>query len=85
MDWVREFYSRSGSWWGKAEARVADRDRRRVRLLRDHGASAGRVLELGSGYGTTAVAMALEGYAVTAIEISDRADFTHQLVEDNAA
>ncbi|MEV6391674.1 class I SAM-dependent methyltransferase [Nocardia xishanensis] len=82
MDWVREFYSRSGSWWGRAEARVTDRDRRRVNLLREHGVPDGRILELGSGYGTTAVATAQAGFEVTAVEVSDRADFTSGLARD---
>lgn len=84
MDWVREFYSRSGSWWGKAEARITDRDRRRVNLLREHGVSSGRILELGAGYGTTAVAAAQAGFDVTAVEISSRADFTSGLARDIA-
>lgn len=82
MSWVREFYSRSGSWWGKAEARVTDRDHRRVNLLRRYGVASGRILELGSGYGTTAVAAAQAGFEVTAVEISDRADFTSGLAQD---
>ncbi|MCM6774253.1 class I SAM-dependent methyltransferase [Nocardia sp. CDC159] len=82
MEWVREFYSTTGVWWGKADARVGERDLRRVRLLREQGVAAGRVLELGSGYGTTAVAAARAGYAVTAVEISDRADFTEELARD---
>ncbi|MCO1578990.1 class I SAM-dependent methyltransferase [Crossiella sp. SN42] len=72
MDWVRDFYSRTGAWWAEADAQVTERDQRRVRLLRAHGPAAGRVLELGSGYGTTAVATARAGYAVTAVEVSDR-------------
>ncbi|WP_225728638.1 MULTISPECIES: bifunctional 2-polyprenyl-6-hydroxyphenol methylase/3-demethylubiquinol 3-O-methyltransferase UbiG [unclassified Nocardia] len=76
MDWVREFYSTTGDWWAEADARITDRDLRRVRLLREYGAASGRILELGSGYGTTALATARAGYAVTAIEISDRADHT---------
>ena len=76
MDWVRDFYSTTGSWWGRAEAKVTERDHRRVRLLHEHvGAGAMRVLELGAGYGTTAAAMAQAGHQVTAVEISDRADF----------
>ncbi|WP_433522777.1 methyltransferase domain-containing protein [Nocardia pseudovaccinii] len=55
---------------------MTDRDRQRVDLLRAHGIPAGRMLELGSGYGTTAAAAALAGYAMTAVEVSDRADFT---------
>lgn len=85
MEWVREFYSRSGSWWGGAEARLTERDHRRVDLLRAHGSPEGRILELGSGYGSTAVAAALAGYVVTAVEVSDRADFTAGLAQDLAA
>jgi SAM-dependent methyltransferase len=83
VDWARDFYSRSGSWWGKAEARVTERDDGRVALLH---ANAGdqpmRVLELGAGYGTTAVAMARAGHAVTAVEFSDRADAVAGLAAD---
>ncbi|MEU4423376.1 class I SAM-dependent methyltransferase [Actinoplanes sp. NPDC024001] len=74
MDWVRGFYSRTGAWWGDAEARLTERDHRRVRLLHEHaGDGPRRVLELGSGYGTTATATAQAGHAVTAVEISERA------------
>ncbi|QIS20538.1 class I SAM-dependent methyltransferase [Nocardia terpenica] len=34
----------------------------------------GTVLELGAGYGTTAVALARGGYRVAAVEFSDRVD-----------
>ncbi|WP_211335891.1 class I SAM-dependent methyltransferase [Nocardia pseudobrasiliensis] len=61
---------------------MTDRDRRRVRLLREHGPWTGRVLELGSGYGATAVATARAGYDVTAVEISDRADYLGRLFDD---
>ncbi|MDG4798775.1 class I SAM-dependent methyltransferase [Micromonospora sp. WMMD1082] len=74
MDWVRSFYSQTGAWWGAAEAKISDRDHRRVRLLHEHrGTRPIRVLELGCGYGTTAAAMAAAGHVVTAVEISDRA------------
>ncbi len=73
------FYSRTGRWWGPG-ARVDDRDRERVALLHEHaGAGPGSVLELGSGYGTTAVATALAGHTVTAVEISDRVAFGAEL------
>jgi tRNA/tmRNA/rRNA uracil-C5-methylase (TrmA/RlmC/RlmD family) len=75
VDWVKGFYSRTGAWWGRAEAHVGERDHRRVALLHEHtGQGPKRVLELGSGYGTTAVAAAMAGHTVTAVEISDRAD-----------
>lgn len=83
MDWVNAFYSETGAWWGPAEAKITDRDHRRVALLRQHGGTASlRVLELGCGYGTTAAVMATAGHTVTAVEISDRArranDFARQ-------
>lgn len=75
MDWVKDFYSKTGTWWGKAEARITDRDHRRVALLHEHsGDRPQRVLELGPGYGSTAAATAQAGHRVTAVEISDRAD-----------
>ena len=76
MDWVKDFYSRTGTWWGPAEARVTDRDHRRVARLHEHaGGGPKRVLELGSGYGTTAIALAEAGHTVTAVEVSDRVRF----------
>lgn len=75
MDWVKGFYSRTGVWWGRAESAVTERDHRRVDLIREHGGPGPhRVLELGAGYGATAAAAANVGHAVTAVEISDRAD-----------
>lgn len=83
MHWVRDFYSRTGVWWGPAEARITDRDHQRVALIHQHtGAGPSRLLELGAGYGTTATATAQAGHAVTAVEISDRADFAHDLTDD---
>ena len=76
MEWVRDFYSRTGTWWGPAEATVSERDLRRVGLVeRFGGAGPHRILELGCGYGTTAAAAARAGHAVTGVEISDRAEF----------
>lgn len=75
MDWVEDFYSRTGAWWAGGEARITERDHRRVRLLRAHaGDGPLRVLELGAAYGTTAAVAAADGFLVTAVEISDRAD-----------
>ncbi|WP_051797228.1 class I SAM-dependent methyltransferase [Catenuloplanes japonicus] len=77
LEWVEGFYSRTGSWWGPAEARVSERDRARVRMLRAHaGDGPARVLELGSGYGMTAVAAVEDGFDVTAVELSDRVRHT---------
>ncbi|MFZ4585166.1 MAG: hypothetical protein ACOYNI_08035 [Acidimicrobiia bacterium] len=57
----------TGRWWGPAEAHVTQIDAPRVETARSICANAPlRVLELGSGYGTTAVAAADAGYGVTA-------------------
>ncbi|MBB5935818.1 class I SAM-dependent methyltransferase [Streptomyces zagrosensis] len=83
MEWVREFYAQTGAWWAAADAKVSERDQERVRLLRENGgATARRVLELGAGYGATSVATARAGYAVTAVEISDRVDHADHLAHD---
>jgi SAM-dependent methyltransferase len=83
MDWVQGFYSKTGSWWGKAEAEITEQDHRRVRLLSEHvGDGRKRVLELGSGYGATAAATARSGHVVTAVEVSDRADFASRFSHD---
>jgi SAM-dependent methyltransferase len=85
MDWVKDFYSRTGSWWGPVEAEVTERDQKRLSLIDRHAnARPARVLELGAGYCTTAAVAAKAGHAVTAVEISDRADFSTGLSADHA-
>ena len=79
MDWVRDFYSVTGSWWGPAESLVTDRERARVDLLhRLCGETPQRILELGCSYGNTVAAMDAAGHQVTGLEFSDRADFSQQ-------
>jgi SAM-dependent methyltransferase len=82
MDWVRDFYSRTGAWWGGAEAVVTDEDHTRAARLQV-GDRRLRVLELGSGYGATAVASARAGHTVTAVELGDRADHTPRLAAEH--
>jgi SAM-dependent methyltransferase len=85
MEWVREFYSRTGQWWGDAEAIVPDRDDRRVRLVYEHaGPGSKRLLDLGSSHGATAAALANAGHRVTGVEISDRADYAARFAADAA-
>jgi SAM-dependent methyltransferase len=85
MDWVRDFYSTTGRWWGPAEARITDQDRRRVALLHGYaGDRPQRVLELGAGYGATAAATAQAGHDVTAVEVSDRADLADRFAGNTA-
>ncbi|MGI8417733.1 MAG: class I SAM-dependent methyltransferase [Nakamurella sp.] len=77
MDWIPEFYSTTGEWWGEAESGITERDLRRVRLVRQYGGAGSlRVLDLGSSYGSTAAAVAQAGHDVTGVEISDRVAFS---------
>lgn len=79
MDWVKNFYSRTGQWWGPANNTIDERDRRRAEMARSIvGAESGTMLELGAGYGATAAAAAEAGFAVTAVEISDRVDYARE-------
>ncbi|QDU79613.1 putative S-adenosyl-L-methionine-dependent methyltransferase TehB [Polystyrenella longa] len=44
-----------------------------IRVLKDHSIEPGRALELGCGTGTNAIYLAEQGFAVTAVDISERA------------
>lgn len=83
MDWMDNFYSTTGKWWGPAEWAITERDHERVRLLRKICSDAKNVLELGSGYGNTAAVTAGAGYNVVAIELSDRIEFSKKFAEQN--
>lgn len=76
MDWVKSFYSTTAQWWGPAEAKITERDYKRLEKVKKLiGYLPKSVLELGSSYGNTAAVFADAGIDVTAIEVSDRADF----------
>ena len=76
MQWAKDFYSKTGRWWGPAEANITERDRERAITIKRLIPSVRKVLELGSGYGNTAAACAEAGIKVVGIEISDRYDFS---------
>jgi SAM-dependent methyltransferase len=82
VEWVRDFYSVTGRWWGRAESPIGPVDRDRVASLHAIcGETPKRILELGCGYGGTVAAMTEAGHYVTGVEISDRAEFSEQFVE----
>jgi SAM-dependent methyltransferase len=86
MDWVADFYSRTGHWWGEAEAGMGPRDLARVEVFQTRfGDGPRRLLELGCGYGNTAAAFADAGHEVTAIELTDRADYAAVHVDRRGA
>ncbi len=83
MNWISNFYSKTGKWWGPVESEITERDHERVTLLKKICPNAKKVLELGSGYGNTASATASEGYEVVANELSERIKFAKQFEQDN--
>jgi SAM-dependent methyltransferase len=83
VEWVRDFYSVTGRWWGRAESAVGQVDLARVAALHAIcGDTPKRILELGCGYGSTVAAMTEAGHRVIGVEISDRADFSEQFVAE---
>jgi len=78
MDWANKFYSTTGKWWGPAEAKITQRYYLRASTIKKLGSNVQSVLELGCSYGNTAAACAEKGFNVTAIELSDRIDFSKE-------
>lgn len=77
------FYSVTGEWWGASETEIGEIDRARVELLcKVNDGAPGRLLELGCGFGATAIASAHAGFDVTAIELSNRVDFARSSTQD---
>jgi SAM-dependent methyltransferase len=69
MEWIKEFYTRTGEWFG--DTGIQDHHRARVaKLERLCGPEPKRVLDLGAGSGGTAAVMADRGHTVVAVELS---------------
>ena len=84
MDWVRDFYARQYEWadWRRRWSGFDPNERNaRVDAVTRHaGPAPHRILELGSGTGTTAAALASAGHSVVAIEMQDElAEHTQDL------
>ena len=80
QDWVGPFYNQTAAWWGpntNTEAYVA-RARQVERLC---GPGPHRVLDLGTGPGGNAAALADRGHQVVAVELSERAAFARELAK----
>ena len=75
MDWINEFYSTTGEWWGGAESATTESDENRAKIIKRICPTSKIVLELGCGYGNTAAATASAGFDVVANELSDRIKF----------
>lgn len=78
--WVTPFYNKTAIWWGpntSTEYYIA-RARQVERLC---GAGPHRVLDLGTGPGGNAAALADRGHQVVAVEVSDRAAYARELAK----
>jgi SAM-dependent methyltransferase len=75
VDWVRDFYAKQYEWadWRRrwSDFDPNERDARVDAVTRHAGSEPKRILELGSGTGTTAAALAVAGHEVVAIEMQD--------------
>ena len=71
-DWIRGFYDQATIWWGPDPQEPGVHAARRATVERWAGPGPWRVLELGSGSGHTAAALAEAGLEVVAIELSPR-------------
>jgi SAM-dependent methyltransferase len=73
MDWVADFYAKQYEWadWRRrwSEFHPDEHDPHVDTVTRHAGSHALRILELGSGTGTTAAALAVVGHDVVAVEL----------------
>jgi SAM-dependent methyltransferase len=82
LAWVKDFYEQTGIWWGMDPQGDEIHQQRCEIIGRLIGNSPMHILDLGSGPGATAAAMADLGHDVTGIEFSPmRAKFAKKLVD----
>jgi SAM-dependent methyltransferase len=70
LEWVKDFYTESARWWGPDVRGAEVHAARAATVRRLCGPGPLRILELGSGSGYSAAALADEGHAVTALEFN---------------
>lgn len=68
--WVRDFYTQAGEWWGADPQASGVHETRVETLERLCGPGSKTVLDLGTGPGATATALADAGHNVIAVELS---------------
>ena len=80
LEWVKDFYTQAGIWWGPDPQELSVHNTRVKTIERLSGPGIKRILELGAGPGATAAAMADAGHSVIAIELSStRAQYAREL------
>ncbi len=69
-DWVKEFYTQAGIWWGNDPQDVETHIDRAAIIARLCGDGKKRILDLGAGSGITAAHLADLGHDVVAVELN---------------
>jgi SAM-dependent methyltransferase len=69
-DWVKEFYTQAGVWWGEDPQALGEHVERVKTIERLCGLGTKRILDLGAGSGRTAAAMADFGHHVVGVELN---------------
>lgn len=68
QEWIKDFYTQAGRWWGAEINGLEDLRAATIERLCRPGTK--RILELGAGAGLTAALMADDGHHVVAVELS---------------
>lgn len=80
--WIKDFYTQAGIWWGPDPQAEGIHPARVAAVERLCGPGHKRILELGSGSGASAAALADAGHAVVAVELSpSRATLARELAK----
>ena len=79
-EWIQDFYTQTAIWWGRnTDSARYERVAQTVEGLCGSGPK--RILDLGSGPGGIAAALADAGHTVVAIEFSERARYAQELAQ----
>lgn len=70
QDWVKDFYTQTGIWWGRDPQAAGEHAARMQIIERLCKPAPRRILDLGAGPGRTAAALADEGYDVVGVELN---------------
>src|SRR5574341_1831236 len=68
--WINDFYTQAGIWWGDDPQASGVHEARVKTVERLCGGGSKKILELGAGTGMTAATMADAGHDVLAVELS---------------
>lgn len=70
QDWIKDFYSQAGIWWGKDPQASGEHATRVETIERLCKPGTRKILDLGAGPGRTAAALADMGYDVVGVELN---------------